>query len=346
MSAPAHEGTSPMTVGQGDQSRARRLVQRRSAIRFFEIIIWLAAVAAIFLLPSKMLILTEIAILALFAVSLDLVLGYAGIVSLGHTAFFGVGAYTAGLFARHVVAEPVTGLLVAGVVAGLLGYVTSFLILRGSDLTRLMTTLGIALMLAEVANQMAWITGGADGLSGFSLEPILGLFPFDLWGRNGYIYCLAVLFVSTMVARRIAFSPFGLSLKAIKSNPTRAALVGVPVRRRLIITYTIAAVMAGFAGALLTQTTSFVSPDVLAFHRSADVLLILVIGGTGYLYGGIFGAVGFTLLKDWLSVVTPQYWMFWIGLLLVILVLVGRERLARWVEYLPERVARLKESRR
>lgn len=346
MSAPAHQGTPPMTVGQGDQSRARRLVQRRSAIRFFEIIIWLAAVAAIFLLPSKMLILTEIAILALFAVSLDLVLGYAGIVSLGHTAFFGVGAYTAGLFARHVVAEPVTGLLVAGVVAGLLGYVTSFLILRGSDLTRLMTTLGIALMLAEVANQMAWITGGADGLSGFSLEPILGLFPFDLWGRNGYIYCLAVLFVSTMVARRIAFSPFGLSLKATKSNPTRAALVGVPVRRRLIITYTIAAVMAGFAGALLTQTTSFVSPDVLAFHRSADVLLILVIGGTGYLYGGIFGAVGFTLLKDWLSVVTPQYWMFWIGLLLVILVLVGRERLARWVEYLPERVARLKESRR
>lgn len=346
MSAPAHEGTSPMTAGQGDQSRARRLVQRRSAIRFFEIIIWLAAVAAIFLLPSKMLILTEIAILALFAVSLDLVLGYAGIVSLGHTAFFGVGAYTAGLFARHVVAEPVTGLIVAGVVAGLLGYVTSFLILRGSDLTRLMTTLGIALMLAEVANQMAWITGGADGLSGFSLEPILGLFPFDLWGRNGFIYCLAVLFVSTMVARRIAFSPFGLSLKAIKSNSTRAALVGVPVRRRLIITYTIAAVMAGFAGALLTQTTSFVSPDVLAFHRSADVLLILVIGGTGYLYGGIFGAVGFTLLKDWLSVVTPQYWMFWIGLLLVILVLLGRERLARWVEYLPERVAKLKESRR
>ena len=141
-----------------------------------------------------------------------------------------------------------------------------------------------------------------------------------------------------MVARRIAFSPFGLALKAIKSNPTRAALVGVPARRRLVIAYTIAAVMAGFAGALLTQTTSFVSPDVLAFHRSADVLLILVIGGTGYLYGGIFGAIGFTLLKDWLSVVTPQYWMFWIGLLLVILVLVGRGRIARWIEYIPQRL--------
>ncbi|KEQ08371.1 branched-chain amino acid ABC transporter permease [Pseudorhizobium pelagicum] len=315
-----------------------RLMRRRSRIRFFEFIIWPAAVAAIFLLPSKMLILTEIAILALFAVSLDLVLGFAGIVSLGHTAFFGIGAYTAGLFARHYFAEPVTGLLVAGVVSGILGFATSFLILRGSDLTRLMTTLGIALMLGEAANQMGWLTGGADGLSGFSLGPILGLFEFDLWGRNGYIYCLAVLFVTTMVARRIAFSPFGLALKAIKSNPTRAALVGVPARRRLVIAYTIAAVMAGFAGALLTQTTSFVSPDVLAFHRSADVLLILVIGGTGYLYGGIFGAIGFTLLKDWLSVVTPQYWMFWIGLLLVILVLVGRGRIARWIEYIPQRL--------
>jgi branched-chain amino acid transport system permease protein len=340
MSVPAHQNVQPVVEAQEEQqSHARRLMGRRSAIRFFEIVIWFAAVAAIFLLPSKMLILTEIAILALFAVSLDLVLGFAGIVSLGHTAFFGVGAYAAGLFARHVIADPVIGLLVAGLVAGVLGYVTSFLILRGTDLTRLMTTLGIALMLAEVANQTAWLTGGADGLSGFSLDPILGLFPFDLWGRNGYIYSLAVLFVSTMVARRIAFSPFGLSLKAIKSNPTRAALVGVPTRRRLIITYTVAAVMAGFAGALLTQTTSFVSPDVLAFHRSADVLLILVIGGTGYLYGGIVGAIAFTLLKDWLSVVTPQYWMFWIGLLLVILVLVGRDRLARWIEYLPQRLS-------
>src|SRR5690606_34057993 len=215
---------------------------------------------AIFVLPSKMLILTEIAILALFAVSLDLVLGFAGIVSLGHAAFLGLGAYVAGLFARHYFAEPVTGLLLAGALSGVLGFFTSFLVLRGSDLTRLMTTLGIALMLGEVANQLGWLTGGADGLSGFSLGPILGLFEFDLWGRNGYIYCLVVLFVSTMAARRLAFSPFGLSLKAIKSNPVRAAVVGVPARRRIVAVYTIAAVLAGFAGALLTQTTSFVSP--------------------------------------------------------------------------------------
>nr|WP_245571500.1 branched-chain amino acid ABC transporter permease [Neorhizobium alkalisoli] len=327
-------------------SRAAKLMKRRSRVRFYEIIVWIAAIAAFFVLPSKMLILTEIAILALFAVSLDLVLGFAGIVSLGHTAFFGLGAYIAGLVALHYVAEPVVGLLVAGIGAGLLGFVTSFLILRGSDLTRLMTTLGIGLMMAEMANQMAWLTGGADGLSGFSLGPILGLFEFDLFGKTGYVYCLVVLFVGTMLMRRLAFSPFGLSLKAIKANPMRAGMIAIPARKRIVTVYTIAAVFAGMAGALLAQTTSFVSPDVLAFHRSADVLLVLTIGGTGYLYGGIFGAVLFTLVKDWLSIVTPQYWMFYIGLILVVLVLVGRDRLARWVEYLPERLSKSKEEGR
>ena len=289
----------------------------------------------IFLLPSKMLILTEIAILALFAVSLDLILGYAGIVSLGHAAFFGLGAYTAGLLARHYVTEPVTGLLAAGLVSGVFGFATSFLVLRGSDLTRLMTTFGVAMLLAEVANQAGWLTGGADGLSGVMITPILGIFEFDLWGRTGYIYALAVLMVLTFIARRIVNSPFGLSLKAIKRNPVRASMLGISPTRQIVAIYTVAAVYAGIAGALLTQTTSFVSPDVLAFHRSADVLLVLVIGGTGYLYGGVFGAVIFTLLRDWLSVITPQYWMFWIGLILIVIVLVGRERLTRWQGLLP-----------
>jgi branched-chain amino acid transport system permease protein len=329
---------SPSTAAA--QTRAGKLMKRRSRIRFYEIIIWLAAIAAYFLLPSKMLILTEIAILALFAVSLDLVLGFAGIVSLGHAAFFGLGAYVAGLVALHYVAEPVTGLVLAGLAAGILGFLTSFLILRGSDLTRLMTTLGIGLMMAEVANQMSWLTGGADGLSGFSLNPIFGLFEFDLFGKTGYVYCLVVLFIGTMIMRRIAFSPFGLSLKAIKSNPMRAGMIAVPARKRIITVYTIAAVFAGIAGGLLAQTTSFVSPDVLAFHRSADVLMVLTIGGTGYLYGGVLGAVLFTLVKDWLSVVTPQYWMFWIGLILVILVLIGRERLTGWIDYLPQRFSK------
>lgn len=314
---------------------AAHLLKRSARIQYWEMALWVLAVALIFVLPSHMLILTEIVILAIFAVSLDLILGYAGIVSLGHTAFFGLGAYTAGLFARHYFAEPVTGLLVAGVASGLFGFVSSFLVLRGSDLTRLMTTFGVAMLLAELANQMAWLTGGADGLSGVMMGPILGQFEFDLWGRTGYIYCLAVLMVVVYVSRRIVHSPFGLSLKAIKRNPTRASMLGISPQRRIVVVYTISAVFAGMAGALLTHTTSFVSPDVLAFHRSADVLLVLVIGGVGYLYGGIFGAVIFVVLRDVLSVITPQYWMFWIGLILVAIVMVGRERVTQWQRLLP-----------
>jgi len=332
--------TTAAVSSTGPEHVAATQLRRRNAWRAYEIVLWLVAIALIFMLPSKALLLTEIAILALFAVSLDLVLGYAGIVSLGHGAFFGLGAYVAGLFAMHFFPEPVTGLLVAGLVSGLLGFVTSFLVLRGSDLTRLMTTLGIALMLAELANQMAWLTGGADGLSGFTVGPILGLFEFDLWGRTGYIYSLVVLFLATWAARRIVNSPFGLSLKAVQGNRVRAAMVGVPAKSRIVVIYTIAAVYAGFAGALLTQTTSFVSPDVLAFHRSADVLLVLVLGGVGYLYGGIIGAIIFTLLRDWFSVITPQYWMFWIGLVLVIIVMVGRENITRWHTFLPASIQR------
>jgi branched-chain amino acid transport system permease protein len=325
--------------------RAEIQLSRASGWRIWEIAIWLVALAAIFVLPGKSLILTEIAILALFAISLDLILGYAGIVSLGHTAFFGVGAYAAGLFSIHVSTEPVLGLIAAGLAAGIFGFVTSFLVLRGSDLTRLMTTFGVAMLLAEAANQAAWLTGGADGLNGVTITPILGLFEFDLWGQTAYIYTLVVLIVLTYVARRIVHSPFGLSLKAIKRNSRRAEMLGVSPNHRIVAIYTISAVYAGIAGALLAQINSFVSPDVLAFHRSADVLLVLVIGGAGYLYGGLVGAVIFTVLRDYLSLITPQYWMFWIGLILIIIVLVGRDRVTRWQTVLPAVRRKLRPAR-
>ncbi|MEW5422211.1 branched-chain amino acid ABC transporter permease [Amorphus sp. 3PC139-8] len=303
------------------------MMARRQAWNPLEFVFWLAALASIFLLPKSYLLLNDIAILALFALSLDLLLGYAGILSLGHAAFFGLGAYAAGLFSIHVSAEPVIGLLVAGAVAGVLGFLSSFLVLRGSDLTRLMITLGVALMLLEVANQARSITGGADGLSGMMMDPILGLFPFDLWGKTAYIYSLTTLFILFLIARRLVGSPFGLSLKAVKGNWTRATAVGVAGNRRLIAIYTIAAVYAGIAGGLLAQTAQFVSLDVLAFQRSADGLLVLVIGGTGYLYGGLIGAVVFKLMHDIVSALTPQYWLFWVGLLLVVIVMLGRERI-------------------
>jgi branched-chain amino acid transport system permease protein len=301
----------------------------RSAWQPLEIVFWAAALATVFFFSNRYLILTEVAILGLFALSLDLILGYAGIISLGHAAFFGFGAYVAGLLAKHeIVGEPLTVLVVSGLAAMLLGFVTSFLVLRGSDLTRIMVTLGIALVLRELANRYAGLTGGADGLQGVVIKPLLGLFAFDIFGRTAYCYSLGVLFVLFVLARRLINSPFGLSLRSIKDNPLRAAAVGIPVNARLVAIYSIAAAYAGVAGALLTQTTAFASLDVFSFDRSADLLLMLIIGGVGYLYGGLIGALIFKLLQDYLSSLTPQYWQFWIGLLLVAIVLIGRERIS------------------
>jgi branched-chain amino acid transport system permease protein len=315
--------------------------------RPLELAFWLAVVASFVLLPDRHLILTEIAILGLFALSLDLILGYAGVISLGHAAFFGFGAYAAGLLAKHeLIGEPVLALLVAGVLAAGLGFATSFLVLRGSDLTRLMVTLGVALMLREIANKLDWLTGGADGLQGIVMAPVLGIFDFDIAGRVAYAYSATMLFVLFFVARRMAASPFGLSLRSIKDNPLRAAAVGIPVTRRLIAIYTVSAGYAGIAGALLTQTTQFASLSALDFERSADVLLVLIIGGVGYLYGGLIGAIVFKLGQDWLSHMTPQYWHFWIGLFLVIFVLVGRHRLMRWNAGVRASLARLISARR
>jgi branched-chain amino acid transport system permease protein len=315
--------------------------RRHARWHWSEIAFWIVALACAFLFPSRYLIMTEIVRLGLFALSLDLILGYAGIVSLGHAAFFGVGAYCAGLLALHgLITEPVIALAAAGLVAMLLGFLTSFLVIRGADLTRLMVTLGIALLLEALAERFSNITGGTDGLQGIEMQPVLGLFAFDMFGKTGFFYSLAVLFALFLLARRIVLSPFGLSLRAIRNNPLRAAAIGIPVNKRLIAIYTLAALYAGTAGALFTQTTALASLDVFSFERSADLMLVLVIGGTGYLYGGLVGAVVFRMLQEVFSTITPQYWQFWIGLVLVVIVLLGRARLHRWVLWAPNLVIR------
>jgi len=310
-----------------------QLLRTHAAWRWWEFAL-IAALLVSWLLPSQALLLNEIAILALFALSLDLVLGYAGVVSLGHAAFFGIGSYAAALFAKLVMPDPLVGMVVAVAAAAAFGALCSVLILRGTDLTRLMVTLGVASILYELANKLDWLTGGADGLQGVVMGPLLGQFEFDLGGRTAYAYTLAVLIVCLLLARRLVHSPFGYSLQALRDNRLRAGSVGLSVNTRLVVVYTVAAAIAGAAGALLAQTSGFSSLDVFEFHRSAEVLLVLVIGGTGYLYGGIFGAIVFKLLHDLISAWTPQYWNFWLGLFLVVLVLVGREKLMRpWAWY-------------
>jgi len=297
--------------------------------RWWEFALLAVLLASWLMLPSHALLLNEIAILALFALSLDLILGYAGVVSLGHAAFFGMGSYAAALFAKLVMPDPLVGMVVAVGITAALGALCSVLILRGTDLTRLMVTLGVASILYELANKLDWLTGGADGLQGVVMGPLLGQFEFDLGGRTAYAYTLAVLVVCLLLARRLVHSPFGYSLQALRDNRLRAGSIGLSVNLRLVAVYTVAAAIAGAAGALLAQTSGFASLDVFEFHRSAEVLLVLVIGGTGYLYGGIFGAIVFKLLHDLISAWTPQYWNFWLGLFLVVLVLVGREKLMR-----------------
>lgn len=289
-----------------------------------ELLFWLLPVAAFFLLPGYLVLGSQILIIALFALSLDLILGYAGIVSLGHAAFFGIGAYTAGLLAAHGWGEPLSGLLVAAAAAAIVGYAVSFLVVRGEDLTRLMVTLGIGLLLYEAANRAAFITGGVDGLSGIAMWKLLGVFEFDLGGKVAYVYSLVVLFLLFVLMRRLVNSPFGLSLRGIREGGKRMPAIGAPVRSHQVRIFTIAAAVAGIAGGLLAQTTQFVGLETLGFHRSAELLIMLVLGGAGRLYGALVGAAVFLIAQDYLSGLNPVYWQFWIGLLLVVVVLFAR----------------------
>jgi branched-chain amino acid transport system permease protein len=286
-----------------------------------EIVFWLATLTPFLLFPDYLSLASQICVAALFALSLDLILGYAGIVSLGHAAFFGVGAYAAGLFSKFVWGEPFSGLLVAAAIAALFGYASSFIVARFRHLTLIMITLGLGLLLHEAANSAGGLTGGSDGLQGIDIWKVAGLFKFDLYGTTAYGYSLAVLFVVFLMARRLINSPFGLALRGIRENYIRMPAIGAPSRAHIRTIYTIAAAIAGVAGAVIAQTTSTVSLEALSFERSADVLVMLVLGGAGRLYGGLIGAAVFLVARDQFSGIAPQYWYFWIGVLLITVVM-------------------------
>ncbi len=300
----------------------RDYLQAQMRWRWAEIAFWLATLLPFILAPDYLLLASQVAIAALFVLSLDLILGFAGIVSLGHAAYFGAGAYAAGLISKWGWGEPLTGLLIAALAAGLFGYVTSFIIARFRHLPLIMITLGIGLLLQETANSASWLTGGFDGLQGIHTWPILGRSRFDLYGYTAYGYALAVLFAIFLGARRLIYSPFGLALRGIRDNDQRMRAIGAMTHSHIRTIYTIAAMIAGAAGAILAQTTETVSLEVLGFQRSADVLVMLILGGTGRLYGGLLGAIVYMVARDQFSGLNPQYWYFWIGLLLIAVVVV------------------------
>lgn len=293
-------------------------------LRAAEIVFWLALACSFFLLPNQLTLMSQIMIFGLFAVSLDMALGYAGILTVGHAAFFGAGAYVAGLLAKHGWGEPISGLLMALLVCAAIGYALSYLVVRGADLTRLMITIGVCVLLAELANRLSAITGGTDGLQGMIVWPVVGLFEFDLFGKTAFAYAFVVVLVMFLLVRLVLQSPFGLALRGIHDSRKRMLAIGSPVDARLRMAYAFSAAVAGVAGALMAQTTQFVGIESIGFNRSAEVLIILVLGGTGRLYGGMIGAIVYMLVHDWFADMNPQYWMFWLGIFLIAAVMLGR----------------------
>jgi branched-chain amino acid transport system permease protein len=295
-----------------------------------EWLFWIVFASSFIWAPGKLPLLTQVLIYGLFAVSLDMALGYAGILTVGHAAFFGTGAYVAGIVAAHGWGEPFSGIIIAMLICAALGYASSYLIVRGTDLARLMISIGICLLLGDLANRLGDITGGTDGLQGITIWPIFGVFSFDLYGRVGFLYAFAIVLVTFLVVRIILRSPFGLVLQGIHNNRKRMQAIGSPVDARLRMAYCQSAVVAGIAGALLAQTTQFVGIGTLSFDRSAEILIILVLGGTGRLYGGMIGAIVYMLLHNWFANLSPEYWMFWLGIFLVAVVMLGRGGILGW----------------
>jgi branched-chain amino acid transport system permease protein len=297
---------------------------RRHRYHVLEALPWLVAGASYFVFPDYLALGAQILATILFALSADLVLGYAGIVTLGHAAFFGTGAYIAGILAAHGWGEPITGLLAGAAAAALVGFLSGLVVLRTTGLALLMQTLVVATVVAEAANKASFITGGDDGLQGMEVWPIFGRFRFDLFGHTAYFYCLIVLFLCWLTVRQIVHSPFGRSLTGIRENVRRMHAIGAPVTRRRLVIYTISAALAGISGALIAQTTQFVSLSFLSLERSGTVLIMLIIGGVGQLYGAFIGVPLYMVAQNRFSEIDPVYWYFWIGLLMVVVVVFAR----------------------
>jgi branched-chain amino acid transport system permease protein len=299
---------------------------RRHRLQWWEALPWAAGIAAFFLFPNYLAFGTQVLVTILFALSLDLVLGYAGIVTLGHAAFFGAGAYTVGMLAMHLGwTEPLSGLLAAALVAGAIGLVSGWVLLRTHGLTLLMLTLCTMALLEQAANMFSGWTGGFDGMPGLSFKPILGLFKFDvLFFRTQYLYALAVLFLCFVVVRMLVYSPFGRSLTGIRENLLRMHAVGAPVRARQVLAYAISAALAGVAGAVFVQATGYVNLAVLGLERAAGVLIILILGGYGRLYGAFVGAIAYMVLEHTLSKAYPTAWQLGLGLTLMLVALYAR----------------------
>jgi branched-chain amino acid transport system permease protein len=296
----------------------------RYRFQWLEVLPLAAALAAYFLFPDYLVFGAAVLVMAIFAISLDLVIGFAGILTLGHGVFYGVGAYAAGLITFVGWREPITSALLGAAIAAAFAAATGPFVLRLKGLPLVMVTLSIGFIVLEAANKASWLTGGHNGLQNIEIAPILGRFEWSIYGDVSYLYVLAFLVVVVVAARIVVSSPFGVALQGIRENEARMRVIGAPVLAQLVLAYTISAFVAGLAGALSTQTNAFVSLDVLSLDLSIYALAMLVLGGIGRLYGALIGAVVYMGVQYFTQQWNPSYWMFSIGILLILVVRFGR----------------------
>jgi branched-chain amino acid transport system permease protein len=303
-------------------------------------LVLVALAACPLLAPGYLDLGTRMVILALCAMSLDLLVGYCGLVMLGHAAFFGIGAYAAGIFALRAWNEPLAGLLVGGAAAAVLALLLGAVLLRSRRLTLIVLSLATVLLVQEAANKLPWLTGGADGLQGISMGPVAGLFAFDLRGRVSYVYASIVLALSFLVFGALVDSTFGRSLVGIRENEARMHAIGTPVGARLRTTLVLSAALAGMAGALQAQVAEFVALNAASVEFSGEMLIMLILGGAGRRYGALLGAPVYVFMQDYLAREDPTNWYLWIGLMLIAIVFVAPGGLTAWLSAAARRVRR------
>lgn len=285
-------------------------------------IIILCSIVAYFMFPDNLALLTRIVAIALLVLSLDLVTGYCGIATLGHAALFGAGAYGAGIASAHFgIHDPILMTLIGATGGAIAGLFSGFIILRAHGLAQLVLSIAVVHLFHEAANKLSSWTGGSDGLGGIMPSPLLGMFEFDLWGRTVYVYAIVLLVVVFALLKLITRSPFGMLCRGVKEDEIRISSMGASVQKAQLQMYVISGFVAGIGGSLNAISTQVVGLDSLSFTMSAESLVMLVLGGTGSLYGALIGTVSFMWFEDVVSAANPFHWLTMVGALLIAVVL-------------------------
>lgn len=264
---------------------------------------------------------TRVAIFAIAAVSLDLIVGFGALISFGHAAFIGLGAYAVGILAAHGIGEGLIALPVAIVVSALFAAVTGAICLRTKGVYFIMITLAFGQMAFFTASSLAPY-GGDDGLTLAARNTIAGFRLFDN-DRAFYFIVLATLLGTYALCRALVASRFGRVLRGARENPTRMATLGFDTLRFQLAAYVIAGVLAGISGFFLANSTEFVSPAYMSWQRSGELIIMVILGGVGTLHGAIIGTAAYLLTEEWLSGFTEN-WKVIFGPALVLIVVFAR----------------------